>query len=526
MKRTSLLLFVLVSWAASAPADAPEPIRLLGKTALTPDGATLVFAWRGDIWRAPTGGGDARRLTFHPARDARPVVSRDGTTIAFQSNRSGSNQVFLMPLDGGSPRRITTHTEGSEPLDFYPDDKGVLYSGSRDHFWRRAGRLYFKRTELRTASVLVFDDYARDATLTADGRHIAFTREGTAWWRKQYTGSQASQIWIYDTAARAFTRMTDGTHEERWPLWHPNGKAIYYVSQQSGANNLYLRDLDSGHVEQLTHYTDDGVLFPSISRDGSTLVYRHLFDLYRMDLRRGGSAQKLPLSYGGDPIHDPQRRTMLNRANQVAFSEDGREVVFASGGDLWVMDTELREPVQLTATSEEERDPAFAPDFSAIVFVSDAGGHPDLHKLERADPKKHWWQGREFKRTALTSDAAVERAPRFTPDGRVSFLKERGDLWTMKPDGSDARVLLKGWNAPSYSFSPDGQWLAYAVNDNDFNRDIWVRKADGSGDPVNVSRHPDWESNPTWSPDGKLLAFTGQRSHDESDIYYVWLQQD
>ena len=89
-----------------------EPIRLAADPALSPDGKTLAFAWRGDVWLVPTAGGPARQLTQHPADDRQPAFSPDGARIAFVSNRQAGNQVYVVDLAGGAPKQLTFHTSG------------------------------------------------------------------------------------------------------------------------------------------------------------------------------------------------------------------------------------------------------------------------------------------------------------------------------------------------------------------------------------------------------------------------------
>ena len=211
----------------------------------------------------------------------------------------------------------------------------------------------------------------------------------------------------------------------------------------------------------------------------------------------------------------------------MAFSKDGLEIAFIAGGDLWVMDTELLEPKQVTNTPEEERDPVFSPDGDALLVVSDQGGQSDIYRVEKAEPGAFWWQNSTFKKERITNNVEVESDLKWSPDGsKVGFVKGRGDLCVMDPRGKDAKAIVKSWDHPEFDWSPDGQWLVYAQSDNDFNRDVYIVPVDGSRPPFNVSRHPDVDVDPVWSPDGKTIAFIGRRGDNEVDIYYVFVKKD
>ncbi len=514
----------LVAILLLAVAARGEEILLAEAPALSPDGKTLLFSWRDDIWSVPAEGGEARRVTLHPARDTLPRFSREGKRIAFTSDRSGVMQVYWMEAAGGAATQVTFHSEGARGQEWFPRGDALLIHGPRDHSWREPGRNFLKRLD-GSAPVLLFDDAGEEATVSPDGRQVLFVREGVAWWRKGYVGSQAGQLWLFDSAAHAFRRLSTGVAEERWPLWLPDGRRLLFAREERGVRDLWQLDLDTGERDRLTAFDGEGVLWPAISGDGSVVVFRRLADLWRLELRPGAKPVRLSIRRGGDEVLPPTRKELHATATEVAFSADGREIAFVAGGDLWVMDTELREPRRITDSPEEERGPVFAPDHASILFVSEIGGQPDLWRACRADGTLHWWQNREFKLERLTDDPQPEGSPRFVPGGRIAFTNLRGDLWTMDQNGKDLREVFSSWNEPEYEFSPDGKWVAYAVEDSDFNRDIWIRAADGSGPAWNISRRPDWESNPAWSPDGRMLAFTGRRHDRESSLHFVWLRK-
>jgi tricorn protease len=527
VKRSLVVALLALGFASAGLAG--EPIRLPNHPALSPDGKTLAFDHLGDIWTVPTSGGVARPLTRHPAKDTEPKFSPDGREIAFISDRDGSRQVYVMPASGGTPRQVTFHTAGFILHDWALDGNHVLLSSNRDNGWtpRQAPRFFLVNVRERRAEQLLFDDYGNNGTLSPDGKKLLFTREGPEWWRKGYTGSQASQVWLYDLDKKEFTCLLRDDNDHRWPLWKPDGKGFTFCSGEK--NGFVLREMSldpKSEARELARFPDDSIVFPCVSRDGSTLVFRHLADFYR--LGPDGKPVRIDIIREDDRSTERVERRTLERASAVAFTGDGLEIAFTAGGDLWVMDTELREPRRVTRTPEEERSPVFSPDGHAILFVSDAGGHTDIWRATREDVKKPWWLNSSFKLEQITTDGEPKEKLRFSPDGsKLAYIRGRGDLWIADADGKNAQRLIASWNAPEFDWSPDAKWLVYSISDDDFNQDVWVRPVDGSRPPFNLSRHPYPEHEPVWSPDGRMIAFIGARDTKESfDVHFVFLRAE
>ncbi len=517
MKR--LLLFLLPSFVFA------EPVRLVHEPALSPDGQVIAFGWQGDIWTAPTAGGRAARLTTHAALDSGAAFSPDGKQIAFNSEREGSKLLYSMPAGGGEPKQLTFHTDGCDLREWTPDGKGLLVGLGRDYSWMResrAARMAIIDANERKAESVLFDDYGFDGVISPDGQKVLFMREGSeSWWRQGFKGSRAGQIWLFNRADGSFKKVISDENENRWPLWKLDGKGLYFVKN----GNLWQHDLASGKGSQITKFKDDLVVFPAISRDGKTLVFRVRFDLYRWHPGDKEPA-KIEIEAAQDAATDITR-VVLDKATDISFTKDGLQMAFIAGGDVWVMDTELKEPRRVTHTAEEERDVVFAPNGKSLVFASDAGGQTDLWKAVTTDKKKAWFESISFELSKLTNDKESDERPHFTSDGKkLAWLRERGDLMIADADGKSTKRLIESWNPPNYEFSPDGTWIVYSQQDELFNDDIWLLPVDGSVPPFNLSRHPDDDTSPKWSPDGKMIAWTGHRELDEADIFYVNLRAE
>ncbi len=522
-------LVALTAPPASAAERKRESIQLAADPSLSPDGKTLVFSWKGDIWAVPTAGGMARQVTRHPADERQPSFSPNGKEIAFTSKREdGALQVYVMPAEGGIPERLTYHSEGNSLLGWYPDGKSLLTAAVRDHSDLEPTRFYRVSRQAGKRQQLLFDSYASEGAISPDGQRILFTREGSSPYRKGYTGARASQIWIFDIASQKFTWLhPENEIERRYPLWMPNGEGFYYAGQQSGNFNIWQHDLKSSEEKQLTFFDDDATLFPTLSQDGSTLVFRRLFDFYVFRPGKDKEPKRIDIWNDADSLRPNVERRRVNQAASAGFTKDGLEIALIADNDLWVMDTVLREPRQITRTAAEEREAIFTPDTNTILFIRDDGYGRNLCSAKRKDAGKAWWENTDFSVDRLTTHGLVNGGLSISPDGKkIAYLCGAGDLWISGITGRNAYRRIASPSPVEYDWSPDSKWLAYSQENQDFDRDVFICSvAQSDQPPYNLSRFPYFEGKPAWSPDGKVIAFVNQSNERRAELCYVWLSE-
>ncbi len=534
MKSTTMIIL----WAAMCSGlchAARERVQLASLPALSPDGQTLVFEYRRDLWIASPDGGEARPLTTHPAHDTRPVFSPDGTQLAFQSNRDDSWQTYVMPVSGGAPRQLTFHTEGATPRAWFPDGQSLIVSSDRANPGHGQTRLFRVDCSKSTEPEMLFNAHADEAALSPDGKQLLYTTGGERLYRKGYEGSLASKIWLRDLATGKQELLRALKTSCRTPMWKPDGKGFYYVGQQDGCFNVREYDLKSGRDTALTDFAEASVILPTLSANGKAMVFRNLFDFYRMDPRKSKPPRKIELWIDTDTPTMKTRRRYYNSAwnndewGTLSTTDDGLELCFTAGGDLWVMDTVLREPVAVCGdAATHEREAVFSSDGNSIYFLRDDGLGVNIWKAERANDSLFWWENEEFVLTPVTQDRVARARLSLSPDGtRLAVAEVTGqELWTMNLDGSERRKLADSPFDIYYDWAPDGKWLACDIRDSWGNNDIWIVDESGEREPYNLSRHPNWDGNPRWSPDGRVLAYVGRRYDDKIDIYYVWLGRE
>lgn len=523
MNAASIVLTSLLTGGAS---NGMSQIQLQSSATITPDSKTLVFAWAGDIWTSSLQGGKASRLTYHPAPDDTPKVSRDGNFVFFNSDRTGSEQVFRIPIQGGTPDQITFHSEGSSLEDLHPTKPVILVRGYRDHSGRRPYRLIEKNLNPNEDEEIIFDANAKYGRYSPDGKKLLIVRDGAPSYRKGYEGAQASRLWLYDFTKETFTEPVKDKTGCRYPIWAPDGKSFYYVTSRSGAYNIWQHQFNKEGDRQITQYTDDSVFAPAISADGKTIVYRHLLDLHTISIQGKASPEKIDL-YHRTTLEHPESETLTFRSTRDAtVTPTGLEWAFEAGGEIWAMDTLLKEPNQLTNSPALESDIYFAKNGKYLYYKKDNGVIVNYWRMSKTNSKEFWWNAESFDHQPITKGPKQKYSFSLSPDEeQIAYVEYPGTLYLAKPNGSEARKLIEGWASPSYVWSPDGKHIAYAVEDYNYNSDIYIIATDGKSEPINVSRHPDSDYSPVWSPDGKILAFAGRRHSTQTDLFFVHLRR-
>lgn len=516
MTRSRLAVAFVALFVASVAAG-QEPIRFARTPDISPDGKLIAFSYLGDIWVVEAIGGVARPITMHEAHDAYPVFSPDGRWIAFSSNRHGQYDVFVSPAYGGKAKRLTFDSAHDIAVGWTPDSKNVVFQSTRSTGFPWAPGLYSISVDGGQEKKLPFEE-AKDGTFSPAGNAVAFTRGPGIWYRKNYRGSSNDDIWLASPDGSNVRRLTDFPGQDCYPMFSPDGRKLYYVTElHGGPANIVCQELSAstppapvGSPRPVTSHRDDSVRRARISGNGEWIVYECGGDLWVTDTRDGAS-RKLAIEVHADEKANTERTVTYNRdMSEYVLSPDENAIAFVVHGEVFVMPAKGGKANRLTDTPAVEHGLAWAPDNRKLLFASDRTGYEELYLLESDDPETmDLTKATKFKTKALTKTPEPEVAASFTPDGsRIAFIRS-GKLWTMKPDGTDTKVLVGQPQVFDYDWSPDGKWIVYSRADGSYASELYVMPTDGSKPAVNVTRYATMNADVSWG--GNKLAFLSQR---------------
>lgn len=512
--------FISLALAVSAQlaASPSEGVRCARNPALSPDGTLLCFTYLGDLWSVSAQGGRAVRLTAHPAHDRNPRWSPDGTRIAFESNRTGDYNLFVIPADGGPATQITYHSSDESLFDWL-DDNRLIFAAGRD---TRMSQLYAVdiRT-LRSRRLTNDTDAIRTAAwFPGEGRFL-FVRGPQRWWRPKYRGAADGDLYLLSPDGRSATRLTDDDGFDDWPMATPDGKTIYWVSSrgaktEAGETNLWRMNADGTGARQVTNFQTDFVTWPSLSRNGRRIAFEHDADLYVLDLP-DGKPKKLNIIAPSDDTYDARvAETRSSGVTSFTLTPDASRAAFVIAGEVfWVDAKRGGQAKRVTENPANDQQPALSPDGKRIAFISN-------RKLDPTDYGNYHVYVADLdsgETRQVTRGEERHYDPIFSPDGRwLAFRRGVGGryLVVVPADGGPERIVAEDIYLADITWSPDSKWLAYSADDIQASRNVFLVPFDpgrsGKPVPLDVTKHFGWNGRPTFSPDGKNLLFLSGRA--------------
>lgn len=532
------LLFISAAMQSIAQ-DNPLWLRF---PSISPDGQIVAFSYHGDIYTVSANGGTARQITSNPAYEAYPVWSPDGRQIAFASRREGSMDVFVVSSEGGTPKRLTTDSGTEIPLAFkdnetvlyktnqIPSVESVIFPGTFDQIWG---------VKTDASRPFLFSEITlEDLDINKKGQILYHNNKGYEDpFRKHHTSPIARDIWLLDNGK--YTKKSDFIGENRTPRWASDGNSYYYLSEEDGTFNVYLRNLDGTNKVQLTKYVGNPVRFLSVS-DSNILCYGYDGEIYT--LQNNGEPQKLNINIVADDVaKELIRQVNYGGASEISVSPKNKEVAFVMHGDVYVTSLDYRTTKRITDTPEQERNIHFSPDGRSIVYASERNGVWQIYQTTLAiKEEKQFTYATELKEEQLINTGVTSQMPTYSPDGKkVAYLENRGELKVLDLDSKKTVTAMDGKYMYSYSdgdvwyeWSPDSRWfLANYIGTGGWNSpDIALVKADGSGEIHNLTESGYGNGNGKWVLDGKAMVFesdrNGMRSHGswgaEGDAYIMF----
>ncbi len=383
-----VICFALAVMSFASVSFAQDSALWLRYPAISPDGQSILFEYKGDIWSVPAAGGSAIPLTMSESYEFAPVWSHDGRSIAFASDRYGNFDVFLMPATGGEAKRLTYNSAREVPSTFTADDRAILFNGNRQDLATHVQFPTGGMAELYSVPVaggrvsLVLTTPAFDATVDSKGSKIIFHdyKGYESDWRKHHTSAVTRDVWVYDTAAKKYSQLSGFKGEDRNPVFDANDNDFYFLSEQSGTFNVYKSSLTRPERSTaVTKFTKHPVRFLTRSKTG-TLAFSYDGELYTM--KPGGEPSKINVRVGADGRGSIERIVPVNGGfTEAELSPNGKEFAFGFRGEIFVSSIDGKIVKRITNTPWQERTVSFSPDGRSLVYAAERDNNWNVYTI-------------------------------------------------------------------------------------------------------------------------------------------------
>src|SRR5580692_8065365 len=424
-------LCVVIFWALliGRGAMAQTALPSLSDAAISPDGREIAFVSGGDIWTVSSGGGEAHLLVTHPATESRPLYSPDGTKLAFVSTRTGAGNIYVLTLATGELTRVT-YSDRPDSLDGWSHDGKWIYFTSAVNDIAGQGDIFRVSSSGGTPLEVSRERYLGEfeSAPSPDGQTVALVAKGISfsqWWRNGHAHIDETEVWLKPVAESGKYQMlltADAKHA--WPMWSADGKTLFYMSDASGAENIWSVPVAApGSAREMTHFKEGRVLWPNLGDGGKTIVFERNFTIWKMDTATG-KAERVPITLRGVPASPGVTHVTETNFNTMALSPDGKKIAVIAHGEVFAVSAkDDGEAQRLTHTPTAESEPAWSADSMKLVYRSEAGsGEGSGHNLVMYD----FATG---KQSVLTQAGSEDEKPKWSPDGKsVAYLRNEKEL--------------------------------------------------------------------------------------------------
>ncbi len=527
-----LAALAVASCFSTTPAwSADKSARIDARMMRQPDvSAThIAFVYAGDIWVAPKAGGEAVRLSSPRGEESFPQFSPDGSLIAFSGNYDGNMDIYVVPVTGGLPRRITHHGAPDRIVGWYPDGKHILYATTMTSYKDRFNQLYKVSAEGGLPEKLPMP-YGEFGAISPDGKTIAYTPisvDFRTW--KRYRGGMNPDLWMFDLATLKARNLTKSDAAESIPMW--SGQTLYFLSDRDENKrfNLWAYDGPREKFRQVTFFKDYDVHFPSIGPD--EIVFENAGRLFLLDLKTD-KQREVEITVTTDrSTLKPRLENVSGLIQNSSIAPTGKRVLFEARGDIFSAPAEHGVVRNLTRSSGvAERYPAWSPDGKLIAYFSDKTGEYEL-TVRTADASA-FNTGQDEEETLTKLGPGYRYQPQWAPDSKkILWIDQAMKIWLYDFESKTNKLIdqqmwmyhgeLSGF---SVSWSADSRWLAYAADKESRNSAIVLYDCkEGKRHEVTSGFYND--ELPVFDPDGKYLFFRTGRTFDPTygDLDGTWI---
>ncbi|HLO99851.1 MAG TPA: DPP IV N-terminal domain-containing protein, partial [Fimbriimonas sp.] len=472
-------------------------------------GDTVVFVYAGDLWASTTGNGSvARKLATNvgarggaaTAPVARPQISPDGKLVAFTASYDGAENIYVVPIEGGEPRRVTYSNVAQQAIAWTPDGKIAFVTSEGNPYLGRQGQMYLVSPNGGLPESTAIKEITA-GSFFASGDKIAYNRVNSYNfnWRR-YRGGTQGKISIYDLKNNTYSELP----AKREQSYHPQvvGDAIYYISDKSNGSLNLFRNVN-GKDTQVTNFDDADIKWPN--SDGTNLVFEKDGVLFKYDTK-ANVASKVNIRVPSENLAArPALKSLVPFMDSVALSPSGARLAMGARGEVFSVPAKTGETRNMTSSGKSrEQSVDWSPDGKWISYISDSSGENELYVQPQMGGAP----------TKLT-DGTLKLGTGYiwSPDSKKIILTTIGTEVHILDVESKKITLMDDflYGGGSYNFSQDSKWIAYTkARENGYRSVVLYEVATGKATKVTEGFFDD--SEVCFDKGGKWLFVVSSRN--------------